>query len=200
MGMNAANPDEWLLNLKTKEVTRLNDLGGDEMQIIQLGMEDSNGGMRHKGTVLIEGSSVYSGPTANGMGFSSTDYWSGIPSGLTGHNDYQYDTNDLKMRHQIMNSESRALQIAIHNSEASGRAEQLTGTNYWNTYGETLGKLNLFFNYFTMMNDVSGSGGFKMNTKHINSYFNRISVKTPSLGSISSKPNFTEFNQFRTAK
>ena len=41
--------------------------------------------------------------------------------------------------------------------ERAGRMEPLTATNYWNTYGHTLGSLNLFGNYLSMTLGLSAA-------------------------------------------
>jgi hypothetical protein len=89
---------------------------------------------------------------------SSVDLWEGMPKGLSGYNGYTYTISDLLMRHFIMENGSRVLKESIKGFENRGWAEPLTGKNYWDTYGATLGKLRIFTQMFEVVAMGAGIG------------------------------------------
>lgn len=148
--------------------------------------------------MTVNGPEVYIGPIKGGVGVANVNYWEGMPSNLSGYKGYTYDIYDLKMRRTILNGSSHVLKVAILTMEAQGIAEPLTGENYWNLYGQTLGNLKLGGMYLNMMLDVNNFiGGTQQRRRGT---FNAYTPSNRSSGHVSAgKPTFNEFNQFRNA-
>ena len=62
---DGALDDEWNLNTKTGETTRVSKRGGDKVQYVNFISPNEDGVMEQNGTASIEGSEIYSGPMAN---------------------------------------------------------------------------------------------------------------------------------------
>lgn len=141
--------DSWLLNIATGELSWWNSQGGKEFQMIHVVSPASNGGLLHLGTSILEGSmsKYFLGSYSGGFAFSTRDYWKDLDFNLRGYKGYQYDMDDLKMRYKVLNSGLHHLKVALLSMENRGWAEPLTSYNYWNTYGHTLGMLNLMGTY-----------------------------------------------------
>ena len=149
--------DEWALNIETGTVTWMSNTGGAETQIVHPVMCGSEGGLLQAGTsIFIDGEKFYHGQVGNGYGVSATDYWLWSAGGWYAVN-YIYDADDLKMRREIMEGNSRVLKAAILNMENAGRMEPLTAGNYWDTYGHTTGSLMLFGDYLSMTLELSAA-------------------------------------------
>ena len=151
--------DQWTFDVETGEIGWVNSYGGTETQIIQPVRKSSgtDGGLLKAGeTIFIDGDRFYYGRLGNGYGVSATNYWAWAAGGWYAST-YEYNAPDLKMRRTVMEGNSRVLKAAIINMERAGRMEPLTATNYWNTYGHTLGSLNLFGNYLSMTLGLSAA-------------------------------------------
>lgn len=176
--------DQWTFDVETGEIKRLNSYGGTETQIIQPVRKSSgtDGGLLKAGeTIFIDGDRFYYGRLGNGYGVSATNYWAWAAGGWYAST-YEYNAPDLKMRRTVMEGNSRVLKAAIINMERAGRMEPLTATNYWNTYGHTLGSLNIISSYMSMavgMSEVSGSfsGSVKVGVRKMPQFSGR-SIQT----------------------
>ncbi|WP_417012996.1 hypothetical protein [Alistipes sp.] len=180
-------------NIATGEKIRIDDTGGNDRQHIFFVQPGKEGGLQEVGYGYVNGAEVYIGETQDGWAMSNVNYWENLPSGLVGHEGYTYDMDDLKIRHRVLHGESDALKYALRDFERLGIAEPLTANNYWNTYGQTLGALKLFSDYYNMMSNVSNySGAILPSVK-------RMSLPTMRKASgIKSGPSIQEFNQFRS--
>jgi RHS repeat-associated protein len=121
---------------------------------------------------------------------SNVDLWSGVPEGLEGYNGYTYNIKDLQMRYKIMQGGSHVLRESIRSFENRGWAEPLTGENYWNTYGATLGKLRVFAQVFEAVSmGTSAVGGVSASR----SLASRVNVSKGSNSTLNAvKTNVTE--------
>ena len=173
--------DQWTFDVETGEIKRLNSYGGTETQIIQPVRKSSgtDGGLLKAGeTIFIDGDRFYYGRLGNGYGVSATNYWAWAAGGWYAST-YEYNAPDLKMRRTVMEGNSRVLKAAIINMERAGRMEPLTATNYWNTYGHTLGSLNIIGSYMSMAVGITEvSGGFGNGVKTGVRYTSRPSIST----------------------
>ena len=136
----------------------------------------SNGGLLHLGTSILEGSmsKYFLGSYSGGFAFSTRDYWKDLDFNPRGYKGYQHDMDDLKMRYKVLNSGLHHLKVALLSMENRGWAEPLTSYNYWNTYGHTLGMLNLMGTYIPAGMGLSAgaqkaSGGGKASGRFFNS-------------------------------
>ena len=168
--------DSWLFNIATGELSWWNSQGGNEFQMIHVVSPASNGGLLHLGTSILEGSmsKYFFGSYSGGYAFSTRDYWRDLNFNLRGYKGYQYDMDDLRMRYKVLNSGSHHLKVALFSMENRGWAEPLTSRNYWNTYGHTLGMLNLMSTYIPAGVGLSAgaqkaSGGGKASGRFFNS-------------------------------
>ena len=172
--------DQWTFDVETGEIGWVNSYGGTETQIIQPVRKNSgtDGGLLKAGeTIFIDGDRFYYGRLGNGYGVSATNYWAWAAGGWYAST-YEYNAPDLKMRRTVMEGNSRVLKAAIINMERAGRMEPLTATNYWNTYGHTLGSLNIIGSYMSMAVGLSEMTGnrFGLGKK----YFDNFSPKETS--------------------
>lgn len=101
-------PHEWSLNTESGEMTKISDLGGDEVQFVHFDKPHENGGMINSGgTAIIEGSNLFSGPVAKTYddnftyGVSKVDLWSNVPEDYLGH----YNAFDLANRYKYSKKE-----------------------------------------------------------------------------------------------
>lgn len=188
--------DSYHYNVATGEKIWVSDVGGKDTQYVDLVSVGDDGSVQIIGSAAVNGADIYIGEVRvgkeQGWGVAPVDLWEDLPGGLSGQGGYTYDMNDLKMRYEVRNGDSHAMKQALANFENQGIAEPLTGTNYWNTYGQTLGTLNLFGQYFNMMNDVSGymGGGIKGNRRYNMPAGGQSRVSN-------SGPSMQEFNMFR---
>ena len=173
--------DKWILNMETGILERVDGTEGDEWQFVQpvIINEEEN--------VLFAGDQVaFPGrmqdyilrKTKNGYEFVYVGNDASLASLITEYQPYNYNNEDLKMRRAVMEGNSRVLKAAIANMERAGRMEPLTATNYWNTYGHTLGSLNIIGSYMSMAVGLSEMTGnrFGLGKK----YFDNFSPKETS--------------------
>lgn len=185
--------DAYYYNVVTGERKWVADTGGADFQYVYFVQPGKEGGFQEIGSGCIAGKEVYIGPTRNGWAISNVNYWQDLPTDLAGYKGYTYDMDDLRMRHYIRNSDSRVLKQALMNLEQEGLAEPLTGTNYWDTYGQTKGNLFLIDEFFNMAMFFTPSLGSLSTGK-------RFSIKSMinNHSTSGSGPSIAEFNQFRS--
>lgn len=188
--------DSYQYNVVTGEKIWVSNVGGKDTQYVDLVSVSDDGSVQIIGSAAVNGADIYIGEVRigkkQGWGIAPVDLWEDLPGGLSGQGGYTYDMSDLIMRYKVRKGDSHALKQALENFESQGIAEPLTGVNYWNTYGQTLGTLNLFGLYFNMMNDVSGymGGNVKGNRRYNMPASGQSKVS-------SSGPSLQEFNMFR---
>ncbi len=181
-------------NIATGEKIWIDDTGGKERQHVYFVQPGKEGGLQEVGYGYINGAKVYIGETQDGWAMSNINYWEKLPSGLVGYEGYTYDMDDLKMRHQILHGESDALKYALLNFERRGIAEPLTGTNYWDTYGQTKGNLFLIDEFFNMAMAFTPSPSISSASRRF-----AIQSSAGNRGSMSGRgPSIAEFNMFRS--
>ena len=197
---------EWLYDINTGEMTRKypndkDDPFGPDRHIIDFGYADGDGAFRATGSSgMLPGSigGFIGWGGDDGWLISNVNLWEGMPDFMSGYKGYNYNADDLMMRYKILNDQNmyHGYRSTLLNWEAGGWAEPLTGKNYWNTYGQTLGTLRVAGEYIKMANDVSTFVSFSSSVIRP-SKFKYTPTHNKSINS-SQKPSFEEFNQFRS--
>jgi len=120
---NGMNDDEWNLNIETGEKTKVSDLGGKDVQIINHYRTDENGDAVHINTTSFEGAEVFTGPVAQNYsnpnftyGASDKDLWSNVPDEYQGH----YTAGDLSERYKASTRSNQSKYNSIKSQETMG--------------------------------------------------------------------------------
>jgi RHS repeat-associated protein len=149
--------DEFEFNIETGESKKVSDKGGSEKQYVNY----TNNKGEALGTHIVEGSEAFVGKTSNGWVASRFNLWEGLTEGYNSHSGYEYSYSDLKMRYWIMNSPNSysGYATAIKNNEANGMADPITAGNYWDKYGDFLGRMKLMEFYITTADGLLSAEG-----------------------------------------
>ena len=84
---------------------------------------------------------------------------------------YQFDVTDLRMAIKLLNGPDSPIKTGLRRILASGNPEPLTGANYWNYYGHTLGTLKNSQTYIEYGASL-GSGAFGGGQLRTNATYN----------------------------
>ena len=171
--------DKWLLDITTGNMIWHGGLGGDEHQLVYPVAPGGSGSWLSAGDgVVLPGSlgRYYFTGFKGGVVASTVDYGAFMRGGLVGYEGYEYDLEDLRMRHRILNGPSHHMRAYLLSLEAKGWAEPLTSYNYWKTYGSTLGSLLVMDSYVSMAAGLSGGAQGGNSFLSINRTWNKQAI------------------------
>ena len=142
--------------------------------------------------------------TLSALTVTPDNAYSTVNPSMSTHNQtgYIWDDRDLDIWNRLKNNDS-PIGSVLRRQVSTGRFNILSATNYWNTYGHTLGNLMLFQQYFDMVNVVSSYSAAKLNSNgsfNLKPTYSKPAISTQNKSALNNGWNSTKptFNEFRS--
>jgi hypothetical protein len=133
-------------NIATGQLSMINDVGGNEQQIVYFVNEDGSVIMlndEEMATAIIDGENAYVTQASDGYLVSAYNPTADLPEGYNSNSGYEYSCADLIARHNL--SEDGVMRRQINKWESKGEAHTISGKDGYREYVDKWGSNSAFY-------------------------------------------------------